>query len=358
MSWLGTYSEAEIGRILRLARAGLPYITLPKVGNALLCEWEKFRKVALPRSIPYTAVIDVMTRCNLTCPYCPTGCRRDSGRTRHVIDVSLVNKLIEDVGHLLISANLYNWGEPLLHPQLPTMIDLFHRQRIFTRISTNLSIRNHDVILDACDAGLDYMIVSLSGASQETHERYHRGGDLDLVLENVRRVMEHRRVTGRNRPVIELKFLTFAHNLHEVSAARETARALGVEVFRYVRGGGDPGAQVPEGAAPSSSFRPKSCLQLWHSIILTPDGGVAPCCFLYFKEDDFGDYSRHDLREIRSNDRFHIARRLFRPGTGAQLPKDLEHPCLKCALVHEQPHLQEYLKSNPHARKEHRTGGP
>lgn len=358
MSWFGTYHVGSLGRIAWLARAGMPYVTLPKVANALLCEWEKFRKIPLQRSVPYTAVIDVMTRCNLTCPYCPTGCRRDSGRSERAIEVSLVKKLIEEVGHLLISANLYNWGEPLLHPEIATMINLFHRRRIFTRISSNLSIKNHKIILDACDAGLDYMIVSLSGTSQETHQRYHRGADLDLVLDNVRRVIEHRRATGRRKPIIELKYLTFKHNLDEVATAREIAREMGVEVFRYVRGGGEEDVRVSQTTAPSSSFKAKSCLQLWHAVILTPDGSLAPCCFLYFKEDDFGDFSRDGLLEIRNNKRFETARTFFRPSAAAHLPQDLKHPCLKCSLVHEQPHLKDYLRSNPYARQGHRTGGP
>jgi hypothetical protein len=92
-------------------------------------------------------------------------------------------------------------------------------------------------------------------------------------------------------------------------------------------------------------------------IVVNADGGVTPCCYLYFKADDFGDLSRGGVMEARNTARHVTARRLFDPRATAGLPRDLRHPCLKCELVHRVPHLREYLASAPHAIQQARTGG-
>lgn len=92
-------------------------------------------------------------------------------------------------------------------------------------------------------------------------------------------------------------------------------------------------------------------------VVLNSDGGIAPCCFLFFKEDDFGFHAQEPLKQVRTNETFLTARKLFNETEAGDLPVDMRHPCLKCELVHTQPFLQKYLETNPHAQKGHRTGG-
>jgi organic radical activating enzyme len=333
------------------------YLTLRKLSNLLYCQVEKLRRVARPASFPLVAVIDVNSRCNLQCPYCPTGARRDSGRAQSLIDPSIVQRLVDELGQHLISAHLFNWGEPLLHPQIAEMVNMFHTRRIFTAISSNLNAGRKEVLEDLCDAGLDHLAVSISGASQEIYEQYHRTGKLAAVLDNTRHLVEYKKRKHIRNPVIEWKFLAFKHNLHQVESARQLARELGVDVFRWIHGGGPDEALVEGKANSGHHISEKFCHQLWQSVVLQSDGGIAPCCYLYFKQDDVGDYSGDPISKIRQNQAFTTARSLFDTGSADNLPSDLQHPCLKCGVVHEQPHLRKYLKSNPYAIKGHRTGG-
>jgi organic radical activating enzyme len=351
----------RFGSIRRMTSLGLgvrPYLTLRKLTNLLRCEAEKLRRVVRPASFPLTAVVDVNSRCNLQCPYCPTGARRDSGRTQSLIDPSIVQRLVDEIGQYLISAHLFNWGEPLLHPQIAAMVNMFHRGRIFTAISSNLNVGRKQVLEELCDAGLDHLAVSISGVSQEIYEQYHRTGKLALVLDNTRHIIEYKKRNHIRNPVVEWKFLAFSHNLQEVESARKLAREVGVDVFRWVHGGGPDEARVQGKADAGHHISEKFCHQLWHSVILQSDGGIAPCCYLFFKQDDLGEYSGDLIEEIRQNEAFTTARALFDAGSADDLPTDLQHPCLRCGVVHEQPHLSNYLKSNPHAIKGHRTGGP
>jgi pyruvate-formate lyase-activating enzyme len=345
-------------RALTSAIVAAPYITPKKLVNLVRCEAEKYRRVSRPKSFPYIAVIDVTNTCNLRCRYCPTGVRRESGRERGMIDVSVIRKLIDEIGSYLISACLFNWGEPLLHPRISAIVSMFHEARIYTNISSNLSLQRPEILDSACNAGLDYIVVSLSGASQAIHEIYHQKANIDWVIDNTRRLIENRRRRGLRKPVVEWKYLVFKHNQHEVERARALARKIGVDIFRWVRAGGDEPAILEESRAPERKVWDKTCHQLWHTVVVNADGGVSPCCFLFFKEDDFGDFLLEDIGRLRNSGRSVAARSLFNPLLVGKLPKDFQHPCLKCEVVHAQPHLQHYLKSNFFAVKGHRTGGP
>jgi hypothetical protein len=155
-----------------------------------------------------------------------------------------------------------------------------------------------------------------------------------------------------------MKYLLFKHNRHEIKAARNMAASLGVEVFRCYQGSGPEDAIIDVSSSEKNSVSHKFCPQLWNILILNSDGGIMPCCYLFFKEDDFGDHVQNQIMQVRNNPLFVTARKLFNASEALDLPRSMQHPCLKCELVHDQAHLHEYLASNAYAQKGHRTGGP
>jgi pyruvate-formate lyase-activating enzyme len=344
-------------KLLDLAVASRPYLSPLKLLNVARCEAEFLKRAARLRSFPYAAIVDLTNFCMLRCPYCPTGAKRPSGRKKTMIDPARVKQLLEEVGKYLISAALYNWGEPLLHPEAPSIVEMFQAHRIFTSISSNFNIKNKNILEDLCEAGLDHLIISISGAHQEVYEQYHRNGNLELVLENVGYLTEYKRRKNLKKPIIELKHIVFNYNRHEVEDVRRLAAELGVNHFRLRKGSGPDEALVSEKSSNRIDYL-NFCHQLWHLVLLNADGGMAPCCFLFFKEDDFGDFSQQSIMEVRNNEKFMRARQLFDPAVVNDLPRDLQHPCLKCVEVHKQTHLKTYLQLNPYAKIDHRTGGP
>lgn len=344
-------------RLAALALTGVKYLTLRKTGNVIKCEAEKRKRRSVVSSKPYITIIDTTNACNLQCPYCPTGKRRVSGRRVGSIDLDQVRRLLNDIGPYLISANLFNWGEPLLHPRIAELTALFNQRGIMTSLSSNMNLRKSKTVHALCDAGLDYLLISFSGADQEIYEKYHRNGRLDVVLDNVRDLINYRNKHCRPGPLVEMKYLLFKHNQHQVEQARDLAYRLGVDIFRVVNAGGPSKSLVEERQDPREGLESRLCHQLWQSVTINADGGVPPCCFVYFKTDDFAHLEDAPLQTIRNNERFTTARKLFDPKRVSDLPPLLKHPCLKCHLVHAQPHLQDYLDDNPNAVQDHRTGG-
>jgi len=333
------------------------YLTPSKVANFLTREHERLKRVSLPRGFPFHAVVDVSNACNLECPYYTPGRRQTSGRTERIIDLDLVRTFLDRYGKYLIAADLFNWGESLLHPKISDIVHLFHERRIFHQISSNLNIRNRSVLEKICDAGLDVLIISISGTTQDIYERYHRRGDIFLVVENLKHLIAYRKSMHRFSPIIEMKYLTFRYNAHQVPAALRLANEIGVDIFRSHIAGG-PKEEIIQVDEEKKKLLYHGtgglCYQLWRTIVLNSDGGIAPCCLLYFKDDDFAHLSGIE----DTSQRYIEARNMFNRLAAGELGSNLQHPCLKCSFVHRQKHLAEYLAANPNAKSGHRTGGP
>jgi len=101
---------------------------------------------------------------------------------------------------------LYNYGEPFLHPRLLDMIAQAHQAEVYTRVSTNGLVFMRSITADDLIAsGLDYVRVSLDGATDATYNVYRVGGQLDRVLEGVRLLQASKYELGKRRPVVELQ---------------------------------------------------------------------------------------------------------------------------------------------------------
>jgi len=136
-------------------------------------------------------------------------------------------------GPYAVGAYFCNYGEPLLNLQTPAFIRLAKTYLMRTALSTSLSVRKFDA--DAyVQSGLDFMVISIDGATQQVYEKFRRNGDLELVFGNIRKLVEAKRRLRRRTPVLSWNFLAFEHNAHEIPLAAGIARKLGVNQFRVV----------------------------------------------------------------------------------------------------------------------------
>lgn len=327
-------------------RAVMRYSTPRKLANLIRAKVEQYTRALAPKSFPYRAAVDVVNTCNLKCTLCPTG-QRHFGRDVQLMAIERLDQLLEEFGDYLYMVDFFNWGEPLLHPRIGEFVSRVHQRRIFTRISSNLSLPNRGQFDAICDAGLDYMLLSIDGASQDVYEQYRRSGKLDLVLENVAYIVDYKRRHRLRTPTLEWRFLCFDHNRHEVDAARKLADEVGVDLFT-IENAFIPGEVGERKEEPEYSWAltQRTCAMLYKFVLLHPDGGLAPCCTMIDERDDFGQSDSASFREIWHNERYTQARMMFDPKRVDQLPPDLDHPCFHCPVARNQPHLQEYLEKN------------
>lgn len=265
-------------------------------------------KRTILNTYPVIAFIDPATSyCPLQCPGCPTGLRLGL-RKPHMLEWELYKCLIDEIGDYLFLIGLYNWGEPLLHKQTPEFIRYAKFKDITVWLDTNLSTTLSDeYIYNLVKSGLDGLNVSVDGATQETYEKYRRGGELSLVRSNLQRIQAQKRALGSRKPEIIWKFLVFQHNEHEITTVKATYKDWGADRVSFMRPfmaykmleEGFEYSSVREYASPEAPSvakvehrrTPRPCTWLYYALTLNSDGSVSPCCGIEDRNDDFAEYS-------------------------------------------------------------------
>jgi MoaA/NifB/PqqE/SkfB family radical SAM enzyme len=208
-----------------------------KILNICLARHHQRARSTRVLSRPFGLVADPSDMCQLACPGCVHSERNEALKIFDWRPGTLTEEryaaLLRGFGPYAIGMYFCNYGEPLLNLNTPKLIRMAKAYLMGTALSTSMSVKRFDA--DAyVESGLDFMILSIDGATQPVYERFRRNGNLELVLENVARLVEAKRRLGRRTPVLSWNFLAFEHNAHEIPRAMEMARKVGVEQFRVV----------------------------------------------------------------------------------------------------------------------------
>jgi len=295
--------------------------------NLLASEWHRRRGDAVLSSLPPVVLIDPTNACNLGCPLCPTGQRRQA-RPVGLMSFDLYRGLIDEVARRSYKVVLHNWGEPLLHPRIADMVSYATERGLATEMSSNLTTLPDALLSDLVRARLTRLVVSVDGATQESYESYRRGGDLAAVHGNLARLAEAKRRFGSRLPTVEVQTLVMRGNEHELEALRSQALGLGADRWEagfVIVNTLDP-SQVsrwlPTTAAHSrydlSTLADRlnrpghRCSWLWRSTVINWDGTVCPCCNFDRREAELGDLKTSSLSKVWNGEPYQNARRLFR----------------------------------------------
>ncbi|MCW5976734.1 MAG: radical SAM protein [Bryobacteraceae bacterium] len=206
-----------------------------KILNLLLGRRQFRARYATLAAKPFGLVVDPSNACRLACPGCVHSPRVESLKLFDWAPATLSQdrfaRLLRLYGPYAIGAYFCNYGEPLLNRRAPTFIRMAKCHLMWTGLSTSLSVERFDAEAYV-ESGLDFMALSIDGATQSVYGRYRRNGNLQLVLENIRALVEAKRRLGRRAPLLCWNFLAFEHNRHEIDVAARIARKLGVDQFR------------------------------------------------------------------------------------------------------------------------------
>lgn len=257
--------------------------------------------------MPPVLTIEPTNVCNLHCPLCTTGAGemlRPKGRMNIDTYRSLIDRYGDDIFLLLI----YHQGEPYLNPNLFEFIKIAKGKNIYVTTSTNGHFFNQKNIDATIESGLDSMIVSLDGATQESYKKYRIAGNIDTVVKGTKQLLSERKRRKSRTPNVALQLLVMKHNEHEIPQIRELAQEIGVDRFLVknieVRSIIEAEKWLPEEEAYRRYFfngdklivkgaEKKYCTRPWLSSLVNWDGYVVPCCF-----DKNGKYTMGNVQEI------------------------------------------------------------
>jgi pyruvate-formate lyase-activating enzyme len=320
-----------------------------KLSNYVQAENELRERATTMTAKPYWLVIDPSSACELKCPFCPTGKGKDT-RPRELLDWTRFKAVMDELGPTLVHAEFCNWGEPLLNKDLPRMIRYAKKFGVETHLSSHFNRLDEDVARSLVDSGLDWMIASVDGATQETYSKYRVGGDLARVLANMERFSALKAKLGVKRPLVLWQFLVFRHNEHEIETARALSKKVGADFF-----GASPAAiplpdwrpvgpgksYYPEPDPEGSLLRPADrdraraaglpgCVWPWLGTVVNAGGSVAPCCAIEDESQDYGRVGKDAPHAVVWNGPDYLAARAHEGGGDA---RGVKNACTECRIA-------------------------
>jgi radical SAM protein with 4Fe4S-binding SPASM domain len=285
-----------------------------KLLNWVHSEWDSLKRPISPRSMPRFLEIEPINICNLHCPGCTAG-RGDMERRQGAMTLPEFQRVVDQLSDHAGLLILYERGEPFLNKELCPMIEYATKKGMRVVVSTN----GH--FLEAPEAaervvrsGLDHLMISLDGTSQESYGSYRRGGDLQKVVSGVRAVLKARDRAGLEFPRVDLRFIPMRRNENEIPLVKKLAAELGVDMlsFKTYNPAQGPEGTVEEFLPLNEKYRRFSygpdglptrnerndCTKPWNTLSVRWDLSVVPCNCDY--QDDFvlGDLKKQSVEDV------------------------------------------------------------
>jgi MoaA/NifB/PqqE/SkfB family radical SAM enzyme len=286
----------------RHLRGMLRGATVRKATNALIFLAEKTLHTQKVHSQPLYIKIEPTNVCDHACPECPSLTDRPKG----FMDFGLYQEIINFYKGTCLRNCLYGQGESFLHPDVFKMISYSEVNRCPVSISSNYNNMNEEKIRRLLDSGLNYLIVCIDGATQETHSYFRRKGSLDKVLKNLEMTLKLKAQGGYKYPRIEIQTIHTDRNEAEMDAITAIGRKLGVDMQTIRYDNNILNRTVREDGH-------ETCPYLWGSIFITWDGKVCFCEVDYIGSDlimtDFESVAQGE--NYWNSDRIKYARSLF-----------------------------------------------
>lgn len=280
------------------ARGLLAKLSFAKVYNfALLLASYYLSKITKKEyfwGLPFAIAIEPTTSCNLRCPECPSGLRSFT-RPTGMLTNETFEAVIDELAPTLTYLTFYFQGEPYLNPLFLKQVAYAHRKKIYTSTSTNAHYLTPEKAEETVLSGIDKLIISIDGTSQDTYQSYRIGGSLEKVIEGTKNIVAAKRKLKSSTPHVVFQFLVVKPNEHQIPEVYKLAKELGVnevklktaQIYDYENGS----ELIPEqskyaryqkldsGKYALKNTLEHSCWKMWHSAVITWDGKVVPCCF-------------------------------------------------------------------------------
>ena len=317
-------------------------LTLRKAINALQVfssyHYSKLSGKAQNSGLPVSISFEPTTSCNLRCPECPSGLRsftRDTG----MLDPEFFMQTIDQLHKVLLYLTFYFQGEPFLHPRFPEMVKYASEKKIYTATSTNAHFLNDETARKTVESGLDRLIISIDGTTQETYEQYRIGGSLEKVLEGTRNIMKWKRVLKSKTPYTVFQFLVVSHNENQLEEVKKLAAHAGVDdvvfktaqVYEFENGNeliplNEKYSRYRKGRDGTWAIKNKllnHCWKMWHSCVITWDGKIVPCCFDKDASHVMGSLQKKSFIEIWNSDAYkHFRQSLLKSRSEIEICKN------------------------------------
>src|SRR5689334_7943804 len=177
---------------------------------------------------PVSISFEPTTSCNLRCPECPSGLRAFT-RPTGMLQRDFFSETIDQLAKELLYLVFYFQGEPYLNPSFLDMVAYASRKKIYTATSTNAHYLTDANAKRTIESGLDRLIISIDGTTQDVYQQYRVGGNLNKVIEGAKNIVKWKKELKSKKPFVVFQFLVVKPNEHQIEDEKKLTKEIGVD---------------------------------------------------------------------------------------------------------------------------------
>lgn len=269
--------------------------------------------------MPLGVSIEPTNYCNLACKECPVGLNLLK-REKANISTDLYKKILDELSPFLSNIIIYFQGEPFINSHIYEMISYASDKHVYSIISTNGHYFTEENVKKILKSGLNKLIISVDGTTQEVYEKYRVGGKLSTVINGTKLIVKAKKNLKVKRPMIVLQFLVTAENEHQIKDAKQLAKTLNVDsisfksaqIYDFENGNklipkNDKFSRykkLENGKYAIKSKLRNRCWRMWAHPVVTASGDVLPCCFDKDAKYCMGNIKSQSFSEIWKSEKY------------------------------------------------------
>jgi radical SAM protein with 4Fe4S-binding SPASM domain len=196
------------------------------------------------------------------------------------------------------------------------MIQYSTERNLITAVSTNGLLLNQATAIKLIESGLKYIIIGVDGTTAKVYKTYRRGGDFELVKNNIKRLCQIKKDRENRFPIVELQCVVMKNNENDAPSFFTLGRELGVDRVVLKRFSTLLRFKHPEVFLPRNNnlilethrqnpvYKRNFCETPWRALVVTSDGSVLPCCSDFFSKQNMGNAFEDDIKKIWNNKKY------------------------------------------------------
>lgn len=170
--------------------------------------WSLYPQKQYVSEFPLLVDLELASLCNLKCPMCYTITDEFKEKVNtKFMDFNLFKKIIDEISHKVPALRLSLRGESTLHPKFIECIR-YAKSKGIKEISTltNGSKLKVDYFKEICDAGIDWITISVDGLDFE-YERIRKPLKFNDTFKKISDMNQYKKDNNLNKPVIKIQSL-------------------------------------------------------------------------------------------------------------------------------------------------------
>ncbi len=209
-------------------------------------------------------VVEPVYGCNLSCSYCwhsITHFFEHKSKRPRFMTWDVFKRMVDQAPPSVESLAFALIGEPLLHPDIYSMIDYAHAKGLRTVLYTNGTLLSGSAQTRLADSALDVLVISVE--PDEPNSLKHRGVRLQTLLSKIDGFLSVKPKTME----VKLSMVVHADNVNAIRSMerRYKGRIDHIKLSPMIRYNGTHSAQP--------------CIEPWRgSLGVLTSGDVTPCC--------------------------------------------------------------------------------